>query len=39
MKKLFCLLLALAMLLSSAALAAAVPVEENAAMTRAAIEL
>lgn len=39
MKKLFCLLLALAMLLSSAALAETVPVDENAAMTREEIEL
>lgn len=39
MKKLFCLLLALAMLLSSAALAEDVPVDENAAMTREEIEL
>ncbi len=34
MKKLFCLLLSLAMLLSSAALAEDVPVDENAALTR-----
>ncbi|MBR0228090.1 MAG: hypothetical protein IJQ62_07055 [Clostridia bacterium] len=39
MKKLFCLLLSLAMLLSSAALAEDVPVDENAALTREEIEL
>ena len=39
MKKLFCLLLSLAMLLSSAALAEDVPVDENAAVTREEIEL
>ena len=39
MKKLFCLLLALVMLLSSAALAENAPVDENAAMTREEIEI
>ena len=39
MKKLFCLTLALLMLFSSAALAEAVPVDENAALTREEIEI
>ena len=39
MKKLFCLLLSLMMLLSSAALAESVPVDENAALTREEIEI
>ena len=39
MKKLFCLTLALMMLLSSAALAEAVPVDENAPLTREEIEM
>ena len=39
MKKLFCLLLALVMLLSSAAFAEPVPVDENAPLTREEIEM
>ncbi len=39
MKKLFCLTIALLMLLSSAALAESVPVDENAALTREEIEM
>ena len=39
MKKLFCLLLALMMLLASAAFAEPVPVDENAALTREEIEM
>ena len=39
MKKLFCLAIALLMLLSSAALAEPVPVDENAALTREEIEI